>query len=80
MVSTHRSGFYYRPQGESALNLEIMRLIDAYFMEHSHSGVITLCAYLCLSQGHRINVKRVPPADAVDGPDGGISQHEAQRP
>lgn len=59
MVSIHRSGFYYRPQGESPLNLEIMRLIDAYFMEHPHSGAVTLCAYLCFSKGYPVNVKRI---------------------
>lgn len=59
LLSIHRSGFYYIPQGESAVNIEIMRLIDAYFLEHPHSGVITICAYLCLSEGYCINVKRV---------------------
>jgi putative transposase len=59
MVSIHRSGFYYSPKGESAQNLEIMRLIDAYFLEHPHSGVIPICAYLCLTEGYCINVKRV---------------------
>jgi putative transposase len=59
MLSIHRSGFYYVPQDVSGLNLELMRLIDRYFMDHPHSGVITLCAYLCLSEGHAVNVKRV---------------------
>ncbi len=59
MVSIHRSGFYYRPQGESPLNLDIMRLIEAYFLEHPHTGAVTLCAYLCLSKGYPVNVKRV---------------------
>jgi putative transposase len=59
MVSIHRSGFYYSPKGETAMNLEIMRLIDAYFLEHPHSGVITVCAYLCFTKGYCINVKRV---------------------
>lgn len=59
LVSIHRSGFYYKPQGESPLNLDIMRLIDAYFLEHPHTGVITLCAYLCLTRGYIVNVKRV---------------------
>lgn len=59
MLSIHRSGFYYVPQGLSAVNLEIMRLVDVYFMEHPHSGVITLCAYLSMTEGYLINVKRV---------------------
>ncbi|WP_370576708.1 IS3 family transposase [Pedobacter sp. N36a] len=50
---------YYKPQGESNLNLELMRLIDNYFLEHPHTGVVTLCAYLCLSEGYTVNVKRI---------------------
>lgn len=59
MVSIHRSGLYYKPKGETAMNLEIMRQIDAYFLEHPHSGVVAICAYLCFTKGYCINVKRV---------------------
>jgi putative transposase len=55
----HRSGFYYVPAGESDENLKIMRLIDAYFPEHPHSGVITMCVYLCMDKQYCINIKRV---------------------
>jgi hypothetical protein len=33
LVSISRSGFCHRPAGESALNLALMRLIDAQFLE-----------------------------------------------
>ena len=33
LVSISRCGFYHRPQGETPLNLELMRLIDAQFLE-----------------------------------------------
>jgi putative transposase len=33
LVSISRSGFYHRPAGETALDLELMRLIDAQFLE-----------------------------------------------
>src|SRR4051794_14160810 len=33
LVSISRSGFYHRPAGETALNLDLMRLIDAQFLE-----------------------------------------------
>jgi putative transposase len=59
MLSIHRSGFYYAPAGESELNMELMSLIDKYFLEHPHSGVLTICAYLCISEGHTVNVKRI---------------------
>ncbi|EOR92753.1 Mobile element protein [Arcticibacter svalbardensis MN12-7] len=59
ILGIHRSGFYYMPEGESTLNLMLMQFIDAYFLKHPHTGVVTLCAYLCLSEGFTINVKRV---------------------
>lgn len=59
LAGIHRSGFYYQAKGESELNLELMQLIDVYFMDHPHSGVITLCVYLCLDRGYTVNVKRI---------------------
>lgn len=59
MLSIHRSGFYYKPLGESDLNLKLMQLIDVYFLEHPHSGALTLCAWLCLTGGFSVNVKRI---------------------
>ena len=32
LVSVSRSGFYYQPAGETPLNLELMRRIDAWFL------------------------------------------------
>jgi putative transposase len=32
MVSIHRSGFYYVPQGVSELNLDLILLIEGYFL------------------------------------------------
>jgi hypothetical protein len=32
LVSISRSGFYYRPAGETQLNLALMRLIDGQFL------------------------------------------------
>ena len=34
LLDIHRSGVYYRPVGESALNLELMRLIDEKSLLH----------------------------------------------
>jgi putative transposase len=38
LVSISRSGFYYQPQGESAFNLGLMRLIDEAFTEYPFYG------------------------------------------
>lgn len=59
LVSIHRSGFYYVSTGESEENIELMRLMDAYFLEHPHSGAITLCIYLTMDKSFNINIKRV---------------------
>ena len=32
LLQIHRSGLYYKPKGESALNLELMRLMDDHFI------------------------------------------------
>ena len=34
LLSIHRSGLYYKPKGESSLNLELMRKIDEYYLHH----------------------------------------------
>ena len=39
LLDIHRSGIYYEPVGESALNLELMRLIDEKHMLHPWLGV-----------------------------------------
>lgn len=56
LLGIHRSGFYYAPCGESDLNLELM---DRFFLEHPHTGVVAMCAHLCLREGYVVNVKRI---------------------
>ena len=58
ILSVHRSGFYYKPQGENPENLEIMRLMDAHYMEHPAEGVIRMQDYL-FGKGYEVNHKRV---------------------
>jgi len=38
LLSLSRSGLYYKPRGESALNLELMRLIDEQYMRTPSYG------------------------------------------
>ena len=59
LLSIHRSGVYYKPPGESALNLKLMELIDKKFLDHPHMGVISMGAYLSKDEGFNINTKRV---------------------
>ena len=53
-----RSSFYYRPRGESAQNLQLMRLLDEEFTLHNFKGVLGLRDHLRLA-GHAVNEKRV---------------------
>lgn len=59
LLGIHRSGLYYRPKSESVLNLELMKEIDEYFLEHPYYGVERMTDYLNLDLGYRVNVKRV---------------------
>jgi len=58
LLGIHSSGYYYKPVGESAENLKIMRLIDEQYMQTPFYGVRKMRAYLrTLKIG--INIKRV---------------------
>lgn len=57
-VGLARSSYYYRPRGESALNLHLMRLLDEEYTRHSFKGVVGMRDHLRLL-GHAVNEKRV---------------------
>lgn len=59
LLQIHRSGLYYKPQGESSLNLRLMELIDRKFLEHPYYGVERMTDYLRLDLGYRVNTKRI---------------------
>ena len=46
LVSISRSGFYRRPTGETMLNLELMRRIDAQFLEAPWYGSRQMARHL----------------------------------
>jgi putative transposase len=58
LVSISRSSFYYRPTGETAKNLALMRLIDAQFLETPWYGSRQMAAHL-RRDGHEVGRKRV---------------------
>ncbi|MGB4818184.1 MAG: IS3 family transposase [Saprospiraceae bacterium] len=59
ILSVHRSGLYYKPKGESLLNLKLMEAIDRYFIDHPYYGVERMTDYLNMDLGYCVNVKRV---------------------
>lgn len=56
-VSISRSAFYYSPTGESPLNLALMRLIDAAFLECPFYGARQMARHL-RRQGYTVGRKR----------------------
>ena len=58
LLGLSRSGYYYRPRGESPLNLQLMNLIDEQYTKTPFYGVEKMTAYL-IRQGFKVNPKRV---------------------
>jgi putative transposase len=58
LVAISRSGFYYRPAGETPLNLALMQLIDAQFLETPWYGSRQMARHL-RREGYAVGRKRV---------------------
>lgn len=59
LLELHRSGFYYKPKGESELNLELMRLMDEHYADHYFKGAKRMHTWLTMDKGYKVNQKRV---------------------
>lgn len=59
LLQIHRSGLYYKPKGESELNLELMRLMDAHYIDHPFKGAKRMHTWLTMDKGYRVNRKRI---------------------
>ena len=59
LIEVIRSSFYYKPVGESKLNLELMRLIDEEYLLHPWLGVPRMTTWLREDKGYKINPKRI---------------------
>ena len=57
LLSLSRSTFYYAPTGKSPLNLALMRLIDAAFLECPYYGSRQMARHL-RRQGYTVGRKR----------------------
>ena len=58
LVSISRSGFYYQPVGETELNLALMRLIDAQFLETPWYGSRQMASHF-QREGYKVGRKRI---------------------
>ncbi|MGK7389371.1 MAG: IS3 family transposase [Candidatus Cyclobacteriaceae bacterium M2_1C_046] len=59
LLSIHRSGLYYKPKGESALNLELMRLMDEHYLHHSFKGAQRMHTWLTKDKGYKVSLNRI---------------------
>ena len=59
LLGVSRSGFYYEPAEESALNLELMRVIDREYTARPFYGTRRMTHVLRATTGHLVNHKRV---------------------
>jgi putative transposase len=58
LLNLNRSGLYYDVIGESAYNLQLMRLLDEEYTLHPFKGVLKMVKYL-EELNHHVNEKRV---------------------
>lgn len=58
LLSISRGSLYYKPLGESDLNLKLMRMIDEIHLEEPAFGVLRLQDEL-EERGYKVNVKRI---------------------
>lgn len=58
LLGIARSGYYYKPAGESSLNMYLMRRIDEHFLTHPFKGTRRMTEWL-KDQGYEVNRKRV---------------------
>ena len=58
LVNISRSSFYFQAQGDSSLNLDLMRLIDEQFLQTPFFGSRQMTRWL-RRQGHLVDRKRV---------------------
>ena len=58
LLSISRSSFYYAPQGETALNLDLMLKVDKQFLDTPFYGVRQMTWHL-QNEGHAVNEKRI---------------------
>lgn len=58
LLCIHRSGIYYKPKGESRLNLELMRLMDEHYLHHPFKSARRMWKWL-KRKGYKVNKKRI---------------------
>lgn len=58
MLEVSRGSQYYKPKGESQANIDIMKKMDKYSLDHPTSGVRNMVSFLAMD-GIFVNHKRI---------------------
>jgi putative transposase len=58
LLSISRSRLYYKPVGESAINFELMEIIDKVIYDRPFYGIRRMTPHL-ICMGYKVNVKRI---------------------
>lgn len=59
LLDIHRSTYYYKPRGESALNLELMRLMDEHYIDHPYKGAERMYIWLRMDKEYKVSRNRI---------------------
>jgi len=59
ILGVSRSNLYYENQGETALNLELMKLMDEHYYDHPYKGVPRMHVWLTKDKGYEVSRNRV---------------------
>lgn len=59
LLSIHRSVLYYKPSGETELNLKLMRMMDEHYLHHPFKGASRMHTWLTKDKGLLVSKNRV---------------------
>ena len=59
LLGINRSSYYYQTNGESALNLELMRLMDECYLKSILTMGLRMHKWLTMDMGYKVNLKRI---------------------
>jgi len=59
LLELNRSSFYYQSNGETALNLELMRMMDEHYLEHPYKGAGQMYKWLTRKKGYEVSRNRI---------------------
>jgi len=59
LLSIHRSGLYFKPKGESELNLALMRAMDEHYLHHPFKGAKRMHVWLTRDKGYQVSKNRI---------------------